>query len=67
MDAKKIRERASRLLDLATRSRCEGRRDFAAFLTTIASEMLEHAREIEQRDSISPFDNSREPLGRMSH
>jgi len=50
-DAKKIRERARRLLDLATRSRCEGRPDFAAFLTDLASEMLEHARDIEQRDA----------------
>jgi hypothetical protein len=57
-DAKKIRERATRLLNLATRSRCEDRPDFAAILTNLASEMLGHARNIEQRDERSPFDNS---------
>jgi len=36
-------------LELATRSRCEGRRDFAALLTDLATEILEHARDIEQR------------------
>jgi len=55
-DAKRIRERASRLFDLATRSQCEGRPDYAAFLTNVATEMLEHARDIEQRDGISPGD-----------
>jgi formate dehydrogenase maturation protein FdhE len=44
-----MRSRASRLLELATRSRCEGRLDFAALLTDLAREILEHARDIEER------------------
>jgi hypothetical protein len=47
-DAAKMRQRASRLLDLATRSRCEGRPDYAGLLTDLATEILEHARNIEQ-------------------
>jgi len=50
-DAAKVRNRASRLLDLATRSRCDGRPDYAALLTTLATEILEHARNIEQDES----------------
>jgi hypothetical protein len=54
-DATKMRERASRLLSLATRSRCEGRPDYAALLTNLATEILEHARDLEQReDDIGP-------------
>jgi hypothetical protein len=48
-DSKKMRNRASRLLELATRSRFEGRGDFAGLLTNLATEILEHARDIEQR------------------
>jgi formate dehydrogenase maturation protein FdhE len=47
-----MRSRASRLLELATRSRCEGRLDFAALLTDLATEILEHARDIEQRQEL---------------
>ena len=47
-DVAKMRQRASRLLDLATRSRCEGRPDYAGLLTNLATEILEHARNIEQ-------------------
>jgi hypothetical protein len=50
-DAAKMRNRASRLLDLATRTRCEGRPDYAALLTTLATDILEHARNIEQDES----------------
>jgi hypothetical protein len=57
-DAKKIRERATRLLNLATRSQCEDRPDFAAILTNLASEMLEHARDIERATIEAPFDNA---------
>jgi hypothetical protein len=56
-DAAKMRQRASRLLDLAKRSRCEGRPDYASLLTDVATEILEHARNIEQRNesrNISP-------------
>jgi hypothetical protein len=56
-DAAKMRHRASRLLDLATRSRCEGRPDYASLLTDLATEILEHARKIEQRNesgNVSP-------------
>jgi hypothetical protein len=52
-----MRDRASRLLELATRSRCEGRADYAGLLTDLATEILEHARDIEQRiesGDISP-------------
>ena len=49
-DAAKMRRRASRLLDLATRSRCEGRADYAGLLTDLATEILEHARNFEQRN-----------------
>jgi len=49
-DVAKMRQRASRLLDLATRSRCEGRPDYAGLLTDLATEILEHARKIEQRN-----------------
>jgi hypothetical protein len=45
----KMRNRASRLLDLATRSRCDGRPDYAALLRDLATEILEHARDIEHR------------------
>jgi hypothetical protein len=48
-DSKKMRNRASRLLELATRSRFEGRGDFAGLLTDLATEILEHARDKEQR------------------
>ena len=48
-DTAKMRQRASRLFDLATRSRCEGRPDYAGLLTDLATEILEHARNIEQR------------------
>jgi hypothetical protein len=56
-DAAKMRQRASRLLDLAKPSRCEGRPDYASLLTDVATEILEHARNIEQRNesrNISP-------------
>jgi len=54
-DAAKMRQRASRLLDLATRSRCEGRPDYASLLTDLATEILEHARNIENESGdISP-------------
>jgi len=56
-DVAKMRQRASHLLDLATRSRCEGRPDYASLLTNVATEILEHARNIEQRNesgNISP-------------
>ena len=52
-DVAKMRQRASRLLDLATRSRCEGRPDYARLLTNLATEILEHARNIEGRDDNS--------------
>ena len=68
-DTAKMRQRASRLLDLATRSRCEGRPDYAGLLTDLATEILEHARNIEQRNesgNISPsFANWNGTLGRM--
>ncbi len=48
-DAKKMRKRASRLLELVARSRSEGRPDFAALLMDLATDILEHARDIEQR------------------
>lgn len=56
-DTAKMRQRASRLLDLATRSRREGRPDYAGLPTDLATEILEHARNIEQRNesgNISP-------------
>jgi hypothetical protein len=56
-DPAKMRNRASRLLDLANRSRCEGRPDYGALLTDLATEILEHARDIEHRhedEGISP-------------
>jgi hypothetical protein len=46
-----------RLQKNATRSRCEGRVDYAGLLTDLATEILEHARDIEQRiesGDISP-------------
>jgi hypothetical protein len=49
-DAAKMRQRASRSLDLATRSRCEGRPDYAGLLTDLATEILEHALNVEQRN-----------------
>jgi hypothetical protein len=57
IDTAKMRRRASRLFDLATRSRCEGRPDYADPLTDLATEILEHARNIEQRNdkgNVSP-------------
>jgi len=42
-DVAKMRQRANRLLDLATRSHCEGRPDYASLLTNLAAEMLERA------------------------
>jgi hypothetical protein len=57
-DARKMRNRASRLLDLATRTRCEGRPDFAALLTDLATEILEHARDIEHRDESGDVSRS---------
>jgi len=49
-DVAKMRQRTSRLLDLGTRSRCEGRPDYACLLTDLATEILEHARNIEGRN-----------------
>jgi hypothetical protein len=49
-DAAKMRQRAKRLLDLAMRSRCEGRPDYASLLTHLATEILEHARNIRTAD-----------------
>ena len=49
-DAAKIRRRASGLLDLATRSHCEGRPDYARVLTDLAIQILRHARDIELRN-----------------
>jgi hypothetical protein len=57
-DSKKMRDRASRLLELATRSRCEGRADYAGLLTDLATEILEHARELEQRVETAEIDPS---------
>lgn len=50
-DSDKMRDRASQLLDSATRSECEGRSDYARVLTNVAAEILKHARELEQRDA----------------
>jgi hypothetical protein len=64
-DCKKMRGRASRLLELATRSRCEGRPDFAALLTDLAMEILEHAQDLEQRhESLTPGEKAKEASGR---
>jgi hypothetical protein len=66
-DPAKMRNRASRLLDLATRSRCEGRPDYAALLTNLATEILEHARDIEHRHEgggVSPVSKSNKTSGR---
>ncbi len=49
-DIQQMRSRADRLLDLATRSQCEGRADFARVLTDLATEILKQARDIKQRD-----------------
>jgi hypothetical protein len=49
-DSAKMRQRASRLLDLATRSHCEGRPDYASLLTNLATEILEHARDLDERN-----------------
>jgi hypothetical protein len=53
------------LLELATRSRCEGRPDFAALLTDLAMEILEHAQDLEQRhESLTPGEKAKEASGR---
>ena len=57
-DIAKMRQRASRLLDLATRSRCEGRSDYASLLTDLATEILEHARDVEQRNESAKINAS---------
>ncbi len=60
-----MRLRASRLLDLATRSRCEGRPDYASLLTDVAIEILEHARDLEQRNgNVSRFISNRNGASR---
>jgi predicted transcriptional regulator len=51
-DADKLRNRARRLLELATRSRCEGRPEYAALLMQVVTEILQHARDIEKRQEI---------------
>jgi hypothetical protein len=56
-DADRLRDRARRLLELATRSHCEGRSDYAALLMQAVNEILEHAVEIEERqesEGINP-------------
>jgi hypothetical protein len=64
-DAAKMRQRASRLLDLATRSRCEGRPDYASVVTDLATEILEHARNIENESgNISPSVGNRNRTSR---
>jgi hypothetical protein len=47
-DAEKLRNRAKRLLELATRAHNEGRSDYAALLMQIVSEIFEHAREMQR-------------------
>jgi hypothetical protein len=47
-DVERLRVRGKRMLELATRARCEQNHDFARVLTRLAFEVFEHAREIEQ-------------------
>ena len=47
-DVERLRVRGKRMLELATRARCEQNHDFARVLTQLAFEVFEHAREIEQ-------------------
>ena len=54
-DAKRLRNRARRLLELATRSRCEGRSDYTELLIRLATEIFEHARELEERKEGGNF------------
>jgi len=49
-DADRLRNRARCLLELATRSRSEGRPDYAELLMRLVTEIFEHAREIEERE-----------------
>jgi hypothetical protein len=48
-DISKLRDRARRLLDLAQRASREGRSDYAALLTQLATE-AEQAAQMERRD-----------------
>jgi hypothetical protein len=51
-DVERLRVRGKRMLELATRARCEQNHDFARVLTRLAFEVFEHAREIEQAHEI---------------
>jgi hypothetical protein len=54
----KIRRRAHGLLDLATRSRWEGRPDYAKVLTDLAIKILADARDIEDRNESEQIGSS---------
>jgi hypothetical protein len=47
-DAERLRTRANRMFELANRAHCEKNADFARLLTQLATEALQHAKEIEQ-------------------
>jgi hypothetical protein len=62
-DAEKLRNRAKRLLELATRARCEGRSDYAMLLMQVVSEIFEHAREMERRHASKDIGSVGNPQG----
>jgi hypothetical protein len=47
-DADRLRLRAERMRELANRAYCEENYDFARLLTQLATEVLDHAREMEE-------------------
>jgi hypothetical protein len=52
-DVERLRDRAARVLALALKALEDGRADDSAKLTTLASEILTHAEEMERREATS--------------
>jgi hypothetical protein len=65
-DARELRTRGERMLELATRAYCEQRYDFARLLTRLATEVFAHARDVEESHALcaAPTANKLRPQRR---
>jgi hypothetical protein len=61
-DAKTLRTRGKRMLELATRAYCEHHYDFARLLTQLAKEVFARAKDAEDAYAAIRLDTSRQPL-----
>jgi len=65
-DARELRSRGERMLELATRASCEQNYDFARLLTQLATEVFSHARDVEDSHGLcaAPAADPLRPQGR---